>query len=75
MFRWTPCDQGIYIMVELKQYRGVIFCDTEEYAKFEEKPTCGLKNNMRNLANFHQSTRKHQNWDFDGILLSKVEPL
>ena len=28
---------------------------------------------MRNLADFHQSTRKSQNWDFDGILLSKVE--
>ena len=25
-------------------------------AKFEEKLTCGLKNEMRNLANFHQST-------------------
>ena len=42
-------------------------------AKFEEKLTFGLGNDMRNLANFHQSTRKSQNWDFDGILLSKVE--
>ena len=25
-------------------------------AKFEEKLTCDLKNDMRNLANFHQST-------------------
>ena len=25
-------------------------------AKFEEKLTCGLKNDMRNLANFQQST-------------------
>ena len=25
-------------------------------AKFEEKLTCGLKNDMRNLVNFHQST-------------------
>ena len=41
--------------------------------KFEEKLTFGLGNDMRNLANFHQSTRKSQNWDFDGILLSKVE--
>ena len=29
----------------------------------------------RNLANFHQSTWKCQNWDFDGILLSKVEKI
>ena len=42
-------------------------------AKFEEKLTCGLENYMRNLANFHQSTQKCQNWDFDGILWSKVE--
>ena len=41
--------------------------------KFEEKLTCGLENQTRNLANFYQSTRKSQNWDFDGILLSKVE--
>ena len=45
----------------------------ESDAKFEENLTCGWKNDMRNLANFHQSTRKSQNWDFDGILLSKVE--
>ena len=42
-------------------------------AKFEEKLLCGLENDIRNLANFYQSTRKCQNWDFDGILLSKVE--
>ena len=42
-------------------------------AKTEEKLTCGLKNDMRNSAYLHQSTRNSQNWDFDGILLSKVE--
>ena len=42
-------------------------------AKFEGKLTYRLKNDMRNLANFHQSTRKCQNWDFDGVLLSRVE--
>ena len=41
--------------------------------KFEEKLTCGLENDMRNLANFYQSTWKSPNWEFDGILLSKVE--
>ena len=44
-------------------------------AKFEEKLTSGLKNDMRNLANFHQSTQKCQNWDFDGVLLPKVQNL
>ena len=42
-------------------------------AKFEEKMTCGLENDMRNLASFHQNTGKCQNWDFDDVLLSKVE--
>ena len=35
-------------------------------AKFEEKLICGLENDMRNMANFHQSNCKSQNWDFDG---------
>ena len=42
-------------------------------AKFEKKLTCGLENDMRNLANFLKSIGKCQNWDFDGILLSKGE--
>ena len=41
--------------------------------KFEGKLTYASKNDMRNLVNLYQSTRKSQNWDFDGILLSKVE--
>ena len=45
----------------------------KSHAKFEEKLTCCLKNDVRNSANFHQSTRKSQNWDFDGILLFKAE--
>ena len=47
----------------------------ESDAKSEEKLTCGLENNMENLGNFHQSTWKFHNWDFDGILLSKDENL
>ena len=42
-------------------------------AKLEEKLTCDLENHMSNLANFHQSTRKSQNLDLDGILLPKVQ--
>ena len=32
-----------------------------------------LKNDMRNLANFHQSTQNFQNWDFHWVLLYKVK--
>ena len=45
----------------------------ESNAKFKKKVIFGLKNDMRNLANIHQRTRKSHNWDFHGILLSKVE--
>ena len=39
----------------------------------KEKVTCGLENDMRNLANFHQTTQKSQNWDSCWVLLSKIE--
>ena len=42
-------------------------------ANFVGKLTCASKNGMRNPANFHQSTPNFKNWDFDGILPSKVE--
>ena len=50
-----------------------MFDRNEIEARFEGKMTCASKNDMINLANFHQRTRKFKNWDFDGILLSKVE--
>ena len=45
----------------------------KSHAKFEEKLTCSLKNDMRNLANSEQNTGKCQNWYFHGISLSKEE--
>ena len=39
-----------YVMFDLKKYGEIIFHDTREWW------TYGLQNNMRNLANFHQST-------------------
>ena len=38
------------LMFDLKKYRGVW-----RNAKFEEKLTCGLENDMRNMANFDQT--------------------
>ena len=40
--------------------------------KFKGKLTCGLKNDIRNLVNFHASSRKSGNLHFDGLLLSKA---
>ena len=40
-------------------------------AKFKGKLICGLKNDIRNLVNFHASSQKSENFHFDGILASK----
>ena len=41
-------------------------------AKFKRKLTCGLKNDIRNLVNFYESSWKSKNWHFNWICLSKV---
>ena len=42
------------------------------YALFKEKLTGGLKKEMKNLVNFHASSRKSKNLHFDGLVLSKA---
>ena len=56
-----------------KDTEELFFLTLERDAKFEEKLTCGLENNMRNLESFHESTWKSWNWVFYGVLSSKVE--
>ena len=58
-----------HIKIWMKKYRRVIFHDTEECPKFEEKPTLGSKNDMRNLVNFNASSGKSGNLHFDVLLL------
>ena len=41
-------------------------------AKFKGKLTCGLKNDARNLVNFHVSSRKSENLHFGELLFSKT---
>ena len=41
-------------------------------AIFKEKLTGGLKNNNRNLINFHASSCKSENLHSDGFILSKA---
>ena len=48
-----------YQVFELKEgTEELSFITQKSDAKFEEKLACGLKNDMKNLANFHQSTQK-----------------
>ena len=42
------------------------------YAIFGEKLTGGLKNDIRNLVNFHASSCKPENEHFDGLVSSKA---
>ena len=41
-------------------------------AKIKEKLTCGRKNDIRNLVNFHVSSQKSKNLHFDWLLLSNT---
>ena len=41
-------------------------------SNFKGKLTHDLKNDIRNLVNFHASSRKSENFHFDGLLLSKA---
>ena len=41
-------------------------------AKFSGKLTRGLKNDIRNVVNFHASSRKSENLYFNGVILSKT---
>ena len=50
-----------------------MFDGTQDWCKIWMKTGFSSKNDMTNLANFQQSNWKSQNWDFDGILLPKVE--
>ena len=43
-------------MFDLKSTEELSFMTLKRDAKFEVKMTCCLENDMRNLANFHQST-------------------
>ena len=42
------------------------------HALFKEKLTGGLKNDIRNLINFHARSHKFENLHFDGLVFSKA---
>ena len=65
----------VYIIWAKKSTEELSFMTWKSDVKFEERLVSGLEDDMRNLANFYHSTQKCQNWDFDGILFSKVKNL
>ena len=69
---WALFEQIMHCL-SYESTEDLSFMTLKNDAKFEEKLVCCLENDMRNFANFHQSTRKSQNRNFDKILSSKVE--
>ena len=57
-FIYSYCAK--YLMFDLKIPWKLSFITLKSDAKFEEKLTCGVENDLRNMANFHQSTLKCQ---------------
>ena len=60
-----------YIMFQLKKYRGIMFHDTEEWWKIWRKADLWSGKWHEEFGKFLLEHLKV--WDFDGILLSKVE--
>ena len=60
---WDPLIESRKSM-SLKSTEVLSVMTMKNDAKFEEKLTCGLENDMRNMAHYHQSTWKSQNFSF-----------
>ena len=56
------------LIIQLENFRGILSHDTERWCKILRKTTRGLKNDIRNLVNFHASRWKFDNLHFDGFL-------
>ena len=70
---WTLLEKLFFCKIynaELKNFRWVLCHDTEGWCMFKEKLTGCLKNDIRNLVNFHGSSQKSKHLHFDGLLLS-----
>ena len=54
----------------MKQFKRVMFHDTEEFPNFEEKLTLGSKIDMRNLVNFNVSCGNSESLHIDVVPFS-----
>ena len=64
------CPKDICFSLNISN--GLCVMTLKSNAKFKGKPTCGFKNDIRNLVNFHASRQKSENLHFDWILLPKA---
>ena len=67
LFLSKPCN------VSVRKFQRNYMChETEGCHDTKGKLACGLKNDTRNLVNFHASSQKSENLHSDWILLSKA---
>ena len=63
-----------YKMFEIKKYRGDMFDDTEFWCKIWRKTDLRFQKWHEEFIKFlPEQIWKHKNWDFAGVLISKVE--
>ena len=62
-----------YVLFELKKYGRVIFHDSEEWCKIWRKTDLMLGKWQEEFCKFSPEHTKCQNWNFNKILLPKVE--
>ena len=55
-----------------ENFRELCVMTLKGVAKFKGRLTSGLKNDIRNLVNFHASSRKSENLHFHQVLLSQA---
>ena len=61
-----------HIMFQLENFRELYLVTLKGVAKFKGKLASCLKHDIRNFVDFHVSSRKSKNFNFDRILLSKA---
>ena len=72
MYTFMGSFYSKYIMFKLKTTEMLCVMILNGDALFKEKLTGGLKNDIRNLVNFHAGSRKSEILHFDGFVLSKA---
>ena len=65
---WPKC-----IMFDLRKYREVVFDITQDWNKIWRKNDFYFQKRHQKFGKFSPEHLKSQNWDFDGIPLSKLE--
>ena len=61
-----------YNVLARKTQRNYVSWHKKVMQKFKGKLTRGLKNDIKNLVNFHTNSRKPGNFHYDGLLLPKT---